>query len=121
MPRFSFFVMTNPNEGNDAEFNTWYDGDHLRDVLDIPGFVSARRFRVIESRSRSDQLPTWRYAAIYEMECDDPQTALQQIRERAGTPRMTISDALDLSTVATFLLQPIGDDRAGATASGSHA
>ena len=118
MPRFSFLVFTNPTDGSDAEFNRWYDEVHIRDVLDIPGFVAARRFRVQQSNSKVDGLPVWRYAAIYEMDCDDPEVAFQQIRERARTPRMSISEALDLDSVATFLLQPLDGDTAASGSKG---
>lgn len=106
MSRFEFLVLTSPVEGREADFNQWYDTLHLPDVLDVPGFVSARRFRIMESRCAPTDLPRWRYAAIYQMEHDDPQAVLADMRARIGTPQMLISDTLDLSTVATYLLEP---------------
>jgi hypothetical protein len=34
-----------PDEVDEAEFNAWYDA-HLDEILSIPGFVSAQRFRL---------------------------------------------------------------------------
>ena len=43
---------------HEEEFNDWYDLEHLRQVVDLPGFVRARRYRV-------DDAPL-RYLAWYE-------------------------------------------------------
>jgi hypothetical protein len=44
--------------GRDEEFNDWYNLEHLRDVVRLPGFVLARRYRV-------DDAPL-KYLAWYE-------------------------------------------------------
>ena len=36
MSRYLFVVMTNSGEGKDAEFNRWYDNQHIPDVLRVP-------------------------------------------------------------------------------------
>ena len=33
---------------DEAEFNRWYDEEHLRERLEIPGYISARRFKLQE-------------------------------------------------------------------------
>ena len=48
-----FFAFTNPTSGKEDEYNTWYDEHHLKDVINVPGFVSARRFVSPRSSSRS--------------------------------------------------------------------
>jgi len=105
--RHSFLVFTSPVDGMDDEFNQWYDDQHLADVLDIPGFVSARRYRLVEPKHQADELMRWQYMAIYEIECDDISLALDEIRKRAGTTAMPISDALDKSKIATLVMQPL--------------
>jgi len=107
MQRHSLLVLTKPFEGSDEEFNRWYDEQHLADVLDIPGFVSARRYRIVDSRYQGEALLLWRYLAIYEIECDDLSQALDEIRKRSGTTAMPISDTLDMSKVATLVMQPL--------------
>lgn len=107
MPRHSLLVLTTPFEGTDEEFNRWYDDQHLADVLDIPGFLSARRYRIVESRYQGEALLRWRYLAIYEIECDDLSQALDEIRKRSNTAAMPISDTLDMSQVATLVMQPL--------------
>jgi hypothetical protein len=46
MAKHVFVVFTNPVEGKEATYNDWCDNRHLPDVLDVPGFVSAQRFRL---------------------------------------------------------------------------
>jgi hypothetical protein len=88
-----FVVLTNPVDGRETEYNDWYDRQHLPDVLAIPGFVAAQRFRIQEI-SRETGLP-WHYLAIYEVAADAVAAAFAELDVRKNTPRMPISDALD--------------------------
>lgn len=107
MAKFEFLVLTSPIEGTDTEFNRWYDHEHLQSMYDIPGFIGAQRFQILDSFSTTGETPPFRYAAIYTMECEDPAPVLQEMRDRMGTPLMTISESLDKTKVARFLLQPM--------------
>ena len=101
MPRFVFVVQTDPVDGRDREYNQWYDEIHLKDVCAFPGFVGARRFRLVEGEAKT------RYLAIYELETDDPQRDIAALTAAAGTDRMRMSDALDLSKASTALFEQI--------------
>lgn len=46
----------------EAEFNDWYNNEHLSDRLAIPGFLSGRRFVAIEGEPR--------YLALYDLTGD---------------------------------------------------
>jgi hypothetical protein len=107
MAQYFFVVITNAIAGKEQEFNTWYDQQHLADVLRIPGFVAARRFELAEPQS---DLPG-RYLALYELETDDPQAALAELKRRAGTEQMVVSEALDASKVSTTLFAALGPRR----------
>ena len=91
-------VMTKPRDGADDEFNDWYDRIHLPEVLAVPGFVSARRFRAMPSVRGT--LPDQRYLAIYEIEADDLDAAQRRVVAAAAT--MDISDMLDRDVAAVF-------------------
>ncbi|WP_146793211.1 hypothetical protein [Agrococcus baldri] len=60
----------------EEEFADWYDNQHLADVLDIPGFASARRFVRSQTQREEDAL-TYPYnsLAIYEFD-SEPRRAL---------------------------------------------
>jgi hypothetical protein len=51
-------VFSSPE--HEAARNDWYDNVHLPDLLSVPGFVSAVRFRQLGAESH--------YLAIYEIE-----------------------------------------------------
>ena len=103
MGRYVYVVMTNPVEGRDAEYNAWYDEIHLKDVCSAQGVVGARRFRLADGDSAH------RYLALYEMETDDPQRDLAALTALAGTDRMRMSDALDLTRYSTALFEQISE------------
>src|SRR5258708_2624899 len=102
-----FVVQTNALPGRDDEFNQWYTGRHISDVLDVPGFVAAQRFRLSSARRGPESpLCPYAYLAIYEIECD-PQAALDGLG-RARGKEMFISPALDPATM-TFTVLPMAD------------
>ncbi len=60
----AMLVFTNAVEGRDDDFNRWYDEVHLIEVLALPEFTGARRFRLADAQLFDDQ--QFRYLAIYE-------------------------------------------------------
>lgn len=61
-----FFVYTNPlSDAQDAEFNDWYTNTHLGEIVAIPGFLAATRYRVAGAGADGAR---HRYLAIYELE-----------------------------------------------------
>lgn len=99
MARYAYTVFSHAVAGKEDEYNRWYSGQHLDDVLRVPGFVSAQRFKL----ALEDAAAPAQYLAIYEVETDDPQQALADLSARAGTPAMPISPALDLAEVKALL------------------
>ena len=95
MPRYKLVVLTSAVEGRDEEFNDWYQNTHLRDVVDIPGVTSARRFRMtMPLKETADGPKPFPYLAIYEVETDDIKSVIDDLNSRAGTERMTLSERL---------------------------
>jgi hypothetical protein len=85
-------VLSNPVAGREAEFNDWYSNQHLADVLKVPGFSSAQRFKL----GLVDSNMQWTYLAIYEFEAVNPADALEALTARAGSPDMVISQTMDM-------------------------
>ena len=104
MAKYLFLVFTTPRAGQDEAYNGWYDDRHLDDVLRAKGFTAAQRFRVAPQFGAPEIHP---YLAIYEIEADDPQVALGELAERAGTLLMPISDALNSEASLTYLATPV--------------
>ena len=93
MAKHHLLAFTNPAAGHEAEFNRWYDEQHVPDLLAVPGFVSAQRFAVSDATGQGE--PGWTYLALYELDTDDPDALMAEVRSRLGTAAMPVSDALD--------------------------
>jgi hypothetical protein len=105
MPRYTFVVLTNPVEGLEDEFNDWYTNTHLDDVLALPGYVAAQRFRFVAKDP--DQKPEHKYMALYEVETDDLWETHAQLVETARTDAMPFSPGIDDSTIVGLYYEPI--------------
>ena len=98
-------VFSNPVEGREDEYNDWYTNTHLHDVMKIPGFVAARRFKLSDG-----QLPVdtpYKYMAIYEIEADDIKSSLDALIQASTDGSMEISSTLDMSNLASWAFTPI--------------
>ena len=61
-------VTMEVDEADEAEFNNWYNDQHLPERMAIPGYVSARRFK-LEGDNNNNAL---KYLCIWEMENGSP-------------------------------------------------
>src|SRR5262249_11349853 len=52
-------VMMEVAPEHEAEFNRWYDDEHLPERLEIPGYISARRFKLEEGQGVLKYLCIW--------------------------------------------------------------
>ena len=68
-----------PDSVTEDEFNAWYDA-HLPEILSIPGFVSAQRYRLDPVVVDDDVPVRYRYMALYEIE-GDPDRLLEEMRK----------------------------------------
>ncbi len=84
-----WLVFSNAAEGEDAEFNEWYDNKHIPDLLEIDGFASAQRYKLTEG-APGNEAGTHEYIAIYEFDAD-PAVAL-------GNFFTAVGNGLDLGT-----------------------
>jgi hypothetical protein len=106
MTKYVLVALTNAVESKEQAFNDWYDGQHLPDVLDVPGVVSAQRFKLAETQRSPDPLP-YRYMALYEIETDNLPAVLEIAKQRGGTPAMPRSDAV-ASDMSLWYFEPMG-------------
>lgn len=105
MKDYVYVVRSNPVPGRDAEYNRWYTERHLADVVAVPGFVSAQRFKIVDAQA--DGAPEQGYMALYTMRTDDPGKLLDELRELVETGRMDMSDAFSQEDCITILYEAI--------------
>lgn len=98
MTRHILLVHSDPTPGRDDDYNQWYDDVHLPDVLEVRGFVAAKRY--VAAPSIHDEMPDRRYLAIYEIETDDLPGALRALSTAAKG--MKIHPAFDRTSQQTF-------------------
>ena len=70
-------VMMDVDPEHDEEFNRWYDEEHLPERLEIPGYVSARRFKLEEGEG------VLKYLCIWELEDSTPLSSEEYEAQRA--------------------------------------
>ena len=107
MAKYTFVVLTNPTEGKEAEYNQWYNGQHIPDVLNVPGFVAAQRFKLADAQMGKNN--PYKYLALYEIESDDLAGALKALQSRTGTDDMIMSDAIDLKNVGAYIFSAVAE------------
>src|SRR5664280_2187308 len=107
MARHTFVVFTNAVEGQEDEYNDWYNDQHLPDVLNVEGFVAAQRFRLSDTDA-GQEFPH-RYLALYEVETDDLDKVTLALSEAGDSGVMMISEALDRPGAIAKFFTPITD------------
>ncbi len=106
MAKYTFIVLSNPTSAaQEEEYNEWYNRVHLPDVLNVPGFVTAQRFRLADAQV--DKNPPHKYLALYELETDNLEATLADLASRVGTADMFMSEAFDLQNVGGYIFSPL--------------
>jgi regulator of RNase E activity RraA len=93
-------VFSKPPEGLfDEEYNRWYDF-HLGEILVVPGFVAARRYRL--QTIKGDWTPSGhRYLSAYELE-GDPRDVMRELDKEVASGRMQLPGWFPQITFASF-------------------
>ncbi len=99
-------VLASPKDGSEEEWNAWHEGQHVSDVLDIDGVLSAQRLRAAEVQQDGSGTK-WKFLTLYEIEADDPQKVFDELAARRGTDRMPSTPHSDPSKTVTQLWTPI--------------
>ena len=71
-----YVVSQSPEEGFREEFNDWYNNEHIPELLECPGFLSARRFEIIEGTGSAPA-----YLAMYEVASMDAFSSEPYLRQ----------------------------------------
>lgn len=82
MPRGIMYVETRPvSPDKQADYHRWYNETHLAQIVSVDGIVSARRFAPVDGDGP--------FVAIYELDCDDLEAAVERLSELAARGEMT--------------------------------
>lgn len=106
MARYKLVVMSRPTEGREDEYNDWYQNFHLQQMVALPGFVSAQRFRF--SRDLGERT-TFPYMALYEIDTDDIDAVVRAIESSSGTEALMVSGAIDTASAYVAIYEEFGE------------
>jgi hypothetical protein len=84
-------VLTDPVEGAEDEYNSWYSDRHLKDVLAVEGIAAVQRFKLVDGSAAG---APHRYLAIYEIENGEVQAVQAGLRAAREAGWMETSDAV---------------------------
>jgi hypothetical protein len=93
--QYSMFVFSNHTEGNEEVYNDWYAGQHVHDLLRIPGFVGCRFYKLASIQLSKDMQRDYKYLMIWDIETEDLDAVCADIAERMGDGRTVFCDAFD--------------------------
>ncbi len=93
--KYYFMVYSNPVAGKEDTYLKWYEGQHIHDLLRIPGFVAAQFFKL--SDTQFDGTQPQRYMMIWEIETDNLPAVFADVNARLKDGRTVFSDAFDPS------------------------
>ena len=70
--RYAYLVMSDPLPGREFDFNDFYQNTHMGDLVQLPGWTGAQRFRLVSVMPRNT-LPLFRRGnlIIWDQEGDD--------------------------------------------------
>ena len=77
-PRCLLMVTIEVDPAHDAEFNRWYDEEHVPERMACPGFLLARRFRSTGNPMK--------YLALYELESPQALETPEYLTMKVSSP-----------------------------------
>jgi hypothetical protein len=101
-------VLSNPTEGEDEAYNDWYTNIHLAEVVSIPGFIAAQRFKLTDAQISGFPTSSHSYLSIYEI-AGDPAAAFEQLVEELQSGRMELPGSIEQATISPWSFEAVSE------------
>ncbi|MYS89711.1 MULTISPECIES: hypothetical protein [Streptomyces] len=108
MATFFLAVHTRPAPGKEPEYHRWYDEFHLDEVLQVPDFVTAERYALVESDD-PHVLGPGSHLAVFTVTTNDIAATMTAFRHAQKS--MAQPDCLDADSVALSWWRPVGSTK----------
>lgn len=105
MTQHLVLVLTEPTEGQEDEFNNYYEHTHLDEVIETTGWQTAQRFQLVDEAGEPCPLP---YLAAYTVDVEDSDDVLKVLNETRAQREQ--SDALNRRTGRAWVFKAIGPE-----------
>ena len=105
MARGKLIVLNEPASPEvEEEYNAWYDGDHLPQILaNVPTITGAKRYRIAPGQhSAIPGAP--RYLSIYDIEADIVMDAYAQLGQATKDGKVIMTEHIRSDPPSTFLV-----------------
>jgi hypothetical protein len=89
--KYHFMVFSNAANGKEDTYLKWYEGQHIHDLLAIPGFVAAQFFKLSDTQYAGAQQQ--HYLMVWEIETDDLPRVFADVKARLKDGRTVFTDA----------------------------
>ena len=103
---YYLLVFSNPVAGMEDEYNKWYSQQHQKDVVSVPGFMTAQRFVLSDVQLR-DSKPLPKYLIMYKIVTDDLPSVYAEVTRRLQTGVTVISPSFDKTTSVSLSYRAI--------------
>jgi hypothetical protein len=115
MPHAVMLAFTSPTSSDaDEDFNAWYTGKHIHDLVKLPGVIAATRYKLVHGIELLPGVggPAQKYMAIYEIEGETDEELAQfaaMLREALQDGRADIHTTLDMGDLGAAFALPISE------------
>lgn len=92
--QYSMIVFSNPADELETEYLDWYAGQHIHDLLRIPGYVGCKFYRLADVQL-SPAAQKYQYMIIWDLETDDIDSVLKDIAARMKDGRTVFVPAFN--------------------------
>src|SRR5262252_7788554 len=94
--RYVMLVFANPIPGKEGEFNDWYTNTHMGDLVQLPGWMGAQRFRIITSVIPRPSVAGYShgYLIIWDLEDNEANAALARMTAAIAGGKSRLGAAL---------------------------
>jgi hypothetical protein len=98
-------VYAEPVSGREDEFNDWYEGQHIPDVLTVKGILAATRYKVSPVKTRSGASPPTTYLTIFELD-GDPAEIMVRLAQAGAAGAFRMSSSIASERTTSFIFTP---------------
>jgi hypothetical protein len=109
MASYTLIALSNAKPGREEDYNQWFDGTHVPEVLAVEGFKSVQRLKLAPAQRTPGPHP-YAFAALYRIETSDLAATLSGLGR--AVQNGTRTDASDPERRALWVFEPMGPERA---------
>ncbi len=97
MPRAILVVESQPSDpSREDEYVEWYRDTHIPEVLAVPGFRRATRYKLRAAGGVAPEPADPRYLTVYEIEADDVGQPVKELGARSAAGLTSRSDVMQM-------------------------